>query len=292
MTAVVLALASAVAYGASDFAGGVLSGRLKPWTVALWGQIGALATAVVAALVSGGYASSSHYAWALLAGVGTGLGTAFLYRGLSTGRMGVVAPVSGVVSAVLPVLAGLLAGERPAALVWLGIVLALPAIWLVARTPEEMVDHTGDHAGDHTGARVASTAAGIRDGVLAGLGFGLSFAAIAQVPDSAGMWPVSLSMAAALVVLVIGTRIAREPLVARGRGAWLTPVPGILGATAMILFLLASQHGQLTVSAIISSLYPAGTVVLAAALLKETIHRAQAVGLALCAAAVVLVAAG
>jgi len=282
VTAILLALASALAYGASDFGGGVLSGRLKPWTVALWGQLGALAVSSLVALLWSGSPTGTDLAWAALAGVGTGLGTAFLYRGLATGRMGVIAPVSGVFTAILPVVAGLAGGERPAGLAWAGILLALPAIWLVARTPEELVDHPG----------VGSTAAGIRDGVLAGLGFGTSFAAIAQVPDSSGLWPVSLNMLVAAVVLVIGTLIAREPLLARGRIALLTPIPGVLGAAALVLFLFASQQGHLTISAIIASLYPAGTVLLAALLLKERVHRAQGLGLGLCAIAVALVAAG
>src|SRR5919112_5831245 len=137
--AVVLALCSALAYGLSDFLGGILSRRTSAWSVAVVGQSSsALCTAVVALFVSGN-PSAADFRWALLAGVGTGVGTGFLYRGLSSGRMGVVAPVSAVGAAFVPVLAGTVAGERPSILVWLGILAALPGIWLVSGTPDDPV---------------------------------------------------------------------------------------------------------------------------------------------------------
>jgi drug/metabolite transporter (DMT)-like permease len=276
VTAVLLALLSALCYGTSDFVGGVLSTRVPPWTVALCAQVGGAAAVAVVALLGGDPGLSVASAgWACLAGAGSGLGTAFLYRGLAAGRMGVVAPVSGVGSAVVPVLVGVVAGgERPAALVWLGIVLALPAIYLVART-------TG-----------GGGSAGVLDGALAGIGFGASFAAIAQVPAGSGLWPLAVNQLVAAVLLIGGATLARSAWLPRERQAAYAVVAGVLAAAALGVFLAATRHGYLTVTSVIAALYPAATVLLAATVLRERIHRAQAVGLGLCAVAVALVAGG
>ncbi|MGA8210595.1 MAG: hypothetical protein WB798_10635, partial [Nocardioidaceae bacterium] len=146
---VVLALGSALAYGLSDFVGGLVSRRASAWPVAVLAQTSSTACVTLVALLAGGAPTTGHLAWGALAGVGGGTGAAFLYRGFAAGRMGVVAPVSAVGAAVVPVLAGTLGGERPALLVWTGIALALPAIWLVAALPVEAVPvraATGDAA--------------------------------------------------------------------------------------------------------------------------------------------------
>ena len=273
--AVLLALVSALAYGLSDFVGGVTSKRANPWAVALAAQLAGAVAVLGLGLAAGGSPTGADLAWALLAGVGNGFGTAFLYRGLSSGRMGVVAPISGVGAALLPVLAGLVAGERPGALVWLGLVAALPGIWLVSREP---------------GTRAVGP--GVRDGVLAGVGFGTLFAALAQVPDTAGFLPLALNQLVGGITSVgIAPGVGR-PWLARERRVALGADRGLLGALATGAFLVATHHGLLTVTAVIASLYPAFTVLLAALLLREHVHRAQAWGLGLCAVAVTLVAAG
>jgi uncharacterized membrane protein len=279
--AILLALASAAAYGLSDFIGGVFSKRSSPWAVALVGQTAAAALMIGVALMTTGDADRSDLAWAVLAGAGNGLGTVVLYRGLSSGRMGVVAPVSGVGAALLPVMVGLITGERPGGLVLLGIVAALPGIWLVAREPTSE---------DVTGARPAGS--GVIDGVLAGLGFGTLFTALGQIPDSAGFAPLALNQVVAVGVILATAVAVRADWVPRATAAYAGVVTGVLGATATIAFLLATQQGFLTVTAVLASLYPAFTVLLAATVLREHVHKWQAVGLVLCGAAVTLVAAG
>ena len=123
---ILLSLVAAASYGLGDFSGGVFSKRAGPWAVALVAQLGGTVLVVVVALVLGGSPDAGDLAWAVVAGVANGFGTAFLYRGLSTGRMGVVAPVSGVGSVLVPVAVGLVTGERPGALVWVG---GLVATW-------------------------------------------------------------------------------------------------------------------------------------------------------------------
>jgi drug/metabolite transporter (DMT)-like permease len=285
--AVLLALLSALAYGVSDFVAGALSRHTSAWSVAVVGQASSLVCVAALAPFVGGHPAPSDFAWALVAGTGGGAGAGFLYRGFAAGRMAVVAPVSGVGAAVVPVLAGVVAGERPELLVWLGILVALPGIWLVATPPAEA---RAPGPGGTAGA--APLAAGLVDGVLAGLAFGGLFAALGQIPQSAGWWPLALTQGVAIPVVVALAVALREPWLPRGRTVRWALGMGPLGATATGAFLLAAQQGYLTVTGVIASLYPAGTVLLATVVLHERVHRAQAAGLALCAVAVVLVAGG
>ncbi|MGD9961175.1 EamA family transporter [Nocardioides sp.] len=273
---IVLSLLAAIAYGLSDFIGGLASRRTSPWPVALLADLGALLGALVLAVAITGQPTQSDLLWGSLAGAGGGIGGAFLYRGMSTGRMGVVGPVSAVGSAVVPVVAGLVGGERPMPVVWLGIAVAFPGIWMVSREP-------GDSAG---------LADGLVDGVLAGLGFGVLFAAMGQVPEGAGYWPLVAAQVLGLVAIVGVATALRVRWVPRARSElWGLPA-GVLATVAVFAFLLATQTGLLTASAVITSLYPAVTILLAAVILNERVHRAQSLGLALCAGAVVLVALG
>jgi len=281
--AVVLALCSALAYGLSDFLGGILSRRTSAWSVAVVGAVSSTVCTGLLALVVPGTPTGTDLAWGLLAGVGGGAGTGFLYRGFSSGRMAVVAPVSAVGAAVVPALAGTLGGERLTMLVWIGIAAALPGIWLVSSSPDDPIAPVGARE---------SLAAGLVDGVLAGLGFGVLFAALGQIPDEAGWWPLTLSQAVSVPAVALLATALRADWVPRGRTVRLALLCGPLGAAATGFFLLATQRGFLTVAGVLSSLYPASTVLLAAVVLKERVHRAQGVGLALCAVAVACVAAG
>jgi drug/metabolite transporter (DMT)-like permease len=274
---VLLSLLAAASYGLSDFNGGWVSKRVSAWTVALAAQCGGVLATLAIALPSDARPSGTDLAWALLAGLGNGFGTTFLYRGLSAGRMGVVAPVSGVGAAFVPVVTGVLIGERPGLVVWVGIALAFPAIWVVAREP--------------SASRVAGSS-GLMDGVLAGLGFGTLFVALSRVSEDAGLLPLALNQAAGGVVIVAVAVLVRQPWLPREGRAALGLVSGVLAALATWLFMVASRGSHLTVAAVVVSLYPAFTVLLAALLLRERVHRTQGLGLVLCAASVALVAAG
>lgn len=282
-----LALASAVSYGCADFVGGLVSRRAAPWSVALVALgSGSVLLLALAATVDGD-PTRGDLGWGALAGVGSGLGTAFLYRGFAGGRMGVVAPISGVGSAVVPVLVGVLfVGERPAALVVTGMVLALPGIWLVSTEPRDPAPRAG-------GERRRRIPPGVGDGVLAGIGFGTLFAALGQVPEKAGLLPLALHQVVATVVVAAVGTLLREAWLPRRRVALLGGlVPGVLGASATATYLVAAQGGLLSVTAVLASLYPAVTVLLAFAVLRERAHRAQVWGLLLCGLAVGLVAGG
>ncbi len=280
MLTVVLALGSALLYGLSDFIGGFLSRRTSVWSVAIVTQVTAIIAVGAATLIVGGRPTSGDLAWGMFAGLGTGVGTAFLYRGLAAGRMGVVAPLSAVGAALLPVTVGVLTGERPAPIVWGGIALAFPAIWLIARSTDQPAAGTG------------GLNAGVVDGLLAGFGFGLMFAALGQVPDGAGFAPLVAAEAVSIPVIIGLAMAMRQAWVPRQRASLGGVVVGSLAAAAAVLFLLATQAGLLTVASVLSSLYPAFTVLLAAVILRERIHGAQGVGLVLAVAAVAMVAGG
>lgn len=269
-------------YGLSDFAGGFLSRRTSVWSVAVVTQITAMVLIGAAALLMPGRPTGGELVWGAVAGIGTGIGTAFLYRGLAGGRMGVVAPLSAVGAALLPVAVGLATDERPTALAWAGIAIAFPAIWLVS-TSADPVDVAG---------RRHALGEGVLDGLLAGLGFGVMFSALGQVTDTAGLGPLAVGEVVSIVAVVGLATVMHKPWLPRDRDSWGGVLVGSLAAAATVLFLFATQSGLLTVASVLSSLYPAFTVLLAATLLRERVHRAQGVGLILAIVAVALVAAG
>jgi drug/metabolite transporter (DMT)-like permease len=280
--AVVLALGAALMYGLSDFLGGVFGRRASVWAIAAVGQAASAVLVGVAAVLTPGHPAPSDWAWAALAGIGGGIGTAFLYRGLAGARMGVVAPISAVGAAVLPVAVGVITGERPQLLAWAGIACAFPAMWLVS---------TAAPARGEGGSRRIGH--GVADGLLAGLGFGLLFSALGQVPESAGLGPPAAGQAVSIVAIIGLATILGHPWLPQNRRTWGgSIVVGALAAGALVLFLFATQAGLLTVASVVTSLYPAVTVLLAATTLREPIQRNQAVGLLLAGVAITLVAAG
>ncbi|WP_196780954.1 EamA family transporter [Nocardioides sambongensis] len=198
-----------------------------------------------------------------------------------------MAPVSAVGAALLPVVISVLTGERPAPLVWVGIVAALPGIWLVAREPDvaDPLTAAGPPADE-------GSARGVVDGLLAGVGFGLLFVALGQIPDGAGFWPLALAQVVAVVtVIALATGFGVAWRMTRPAEAW-GIVAGLVASAAVLFFMLASQSDLLTVAAVLTSLYPAVTVLLAAVVLREHIYRPQLLGLAFCGVAVALVAIG
>lgn len=282
MLAAALALASALSYGLSDFVGGILSRSRPVWAVVVASQATAAAATVVVALLAPGDPQPADLAWGAAAGLGGALGIVFLYRGLSRGRMGVVAPISGTGAALVPVVVGIAGGEQPSALVWVGIALAFPAIYLIPQVEAP--------AADPGGGPPPPSAAG--DGVVAGLGFGVLFALIGQIGDGAGMMPIALMQGVVGGAVALAAIALRQPWLPRGPGQLPVYAFGLLGMAASVLFLLATRQGLLTVVSVIASLYPASTVAMAAVFLGERIGRLQVVGLCFAAVAVVLITVG
>lgn len=276
MVAIVFSLISALAYGISDFLGGIFAKKASPWQVAIVGQTSSGFFSLIAAFFIAGSPTGRDLMFGALAGLGGGFGVAFLYRGLATARMGVVAPLSAIGTALLPVGVGLATGDRPSSLAVFGIICAFPAIALISRVADDNPSHRG----------------GVLDGVLAGVGFGALFVFLGQVGHDAGLYPLAMSQVTSVFAIIVTATILRHAWVPRDPASWKAVMMGPLGATAQGAFLYATHHGLLSVVSVISSLYPASTVLLAAVLLREKIHGWQGVGLVFAVLAVALVAAG
>ncbi|MEV6500854.1 GRP family sugar transporter [Streptomyces prunicolor] len=276
-----LALVSALCFGIAHFANGLLSRRVNGMTVALHAQLGGTVLALVlAASLPDGSASLADCGWGALSGVGTGLGVAFLYRAMSQGAMSVVVPVSDVGAVALPVLVGVvLLGERPAALVWVGMAAVLPALWLVSQ------DTRGTD-----GERKGALSEGVPDALVAGVGFGLQFLTVAQVNGDSGLWPVVLSRVVSVVVIA-GVLVSYGGRWTMPTGAWAAAVAaGMVGTAAVVLYLEAAARQLMAVATVLSSLYPAVPVVLALLFLGERLNRRQGFGLVCAALAIGLIA--
>jgi drug/metabolite transporter (DMT)-like permease len=270
-----LALTSAVCYGIVDFAGGLLSRRAHFVAITFLGQVGGLLLACLAALlVPADAVRLTDLLWGALSGAGSGTAMHFLNRGLSRGAMSVVVPVSAVTGVALSVLCGvLLLGDRPDALAWAGMVVTVPALWLVS----------GGAAGP--GHAVA-------DGLLASAGVAVQYLALGQADPVGGLWPVAAGrVAAVLLLLPAAARHAPDLRLPPGLCAQALLV-GAGAALGLILYLLAAQRQLLAIAVVLASLYPALPVVLGLAFLHERVTRRQAVGLAGAAAATVLLTLG
>jgi len=276
--AALLALASSLVYGSGDFLGGLASRRAPAILVTIWAElIGLVGLAIAVVVLRADDVTPADLVWGGVAGLAGAMGLLLLYGALGDGTMSVVAPLSAVWSAVVPIVWGLVTGERPSGLALFGVALALPAIALVGAE--------SDKAG-HLTRRTLIRALG------AGTGFGLYFVLLAQTHKHAGVWPLIPGRMTGGVLLVvvamIGGRLAALPRPARR----LTAACGVCDATANVLYILAVQRGLLSLVAVLTALYPASTVLLARAVLKERLGRKQLAGLAVALAAVTLVAAG
>ena len=280
---VTVALASAAFYGAGDFLGGIASRRADAVVVTFVAQAAGL---VVLALLLPVLPSSSplpsDYLWGVAAGVAGSGGVALLYRALAIGTMSIVAPITAVCAAAVPVLVALALGERPGAYAALGIVLAAVAIVLLSRVQSvEIVPR-----------RVQSA---VSLAFISGIAVGLFFLCLAQTSDDAGVWPLIVGRGVSVplfgvMALTKGRSLARDGIGWLERGAARTAVGcGVVDMTANALYLIATRYGPLTLVATLASLYPASTVLLARFTLGERLSGSQALGVACAIVAVVLI---
>jgi drug/metabolite transporter (DMT)-like permease len=278
MVPIAFALSSALFYGVSDFVGGILSKSRSVWMVAICSQLTAgLATALVALFVPA-RPTGADFGWAVAGGFAAAIGISFLYAGLSGGRMNVVAPISGIGAALVPVVVGVATGDKPSILGWIGIAIAFPAIYLVAHT-----------AAEHQHAHQRSAASSVVYGVTAGLGFGAVYALVAQIGNHAGFMPLAVVQLVAAIAIGAVAIALHQPWLPRGRHLGRVFAFGLLGTTGLVCFLIATWHGVLSIIAVIAALYPASTVMMARIVLHERFGRWQLVGLVLTASAIILV---
>lgn len=282
-----LAIGSAVLYGAADFTGGLVTRRAGTIPVVILSQAsGLILLALLMPLLPNASPSRADLLWGGLAGLTGGIGVALLYRALAIGAMAVVAPTTAVCAVAIPVVVSLLLGERPGPLAVAGMVLGIGSIVLVSQqSPAERAE----------GGQPASSpprGSGVGTALASGVMIGLFFLTLARTGPEAGMWPI---LAARLVSVTLFAMIA----IARGvslrmpaRMAGLALVCGVIDMVANALYLLAARQGPLSIVVTLSSLYPASTVLLARIVLGERLNLVQTFGVGCALAAVVLIVSG
>ena len=292
MLAIVLALASAIGYGSSDFAAGLAS-RSAPVI-----QITLLASAVSGVMVAAALPfaaspapSASALAWGFVAGLGGTLGAFALYLGFRHAAFSVAAPLSAVASAGFSVLAGLLFGERPTTLALTGIVLALPAIVGVSASAAAEVEAEAETPPQEAAA-AGRPAAGVIYGLVAGAFFALLFIGLDRAGSGSGLWPVAAAAAGELAAALVAAVAVRSFRLCGGRARLLAVITGVAGAAGTILFFYATHQGLLAVTAVLTSLYPAVTILLARVVLGERLTALRLAGLGLAGLCVSLIAVG
>ena len=273
MLGVVLALASAAVWGAGDFSGGLAArkaGQLQVLTLAaLSGMVMLLASA---ALRGERFPSGEIVLWAGLAGLSGTVGLACLYRGLSLGNAAMVAPTAAVITAALPVVFTLITAGRPKLTQLAGFVVAMAGIWMVA-APSGSID---------------VSRGGFRLALLAGVGFGGFLILIGQVPSGPIFVPAAVARTLMLIAVVVLIWRKHQPLPALTSNP-AALVAGLFDAGGNVFYLFAKEYTRLDVAAVLSSLYPVTTVLLAHVVSKEPVSRIQWLGMAVCLAAVGLI---
>ncbi len=282
--AVLLGLVVAATYGTGDFFGGISARRSSATAVVVasfaW-SVGAMA--LLLAITRPAAPLARDLVLGLVIGLVSPVAIVLLYKGLATGRMSVVAPVTAVGASMVPVLWGLATGERPSWLAMAGVAAALVAVVLISGSP--------DHP-DSLGPSTASTRRVMPLAVGAGLGFGTVYVLLGSTTNRAGIWPLLVARVLAICILAAATLATGRPLRAARADRRTIAVAGLADITANAVFVVAVHRGLLSIVAVVSSLYPASTVTLARVVLKERLHRTQLLGLALAACGVVAMAAG
>ncbi|MEU6113056.1 DMT family transporter [Streptomyces sp. NPDC047117] len=276
MIALLLALGSSLAYGCADFFGGLGARKAHVLRTVLIAAPASLVVELLLWPVLGASFSPGAVGWGAASGVASATAFVLLYRTLAIGPMNVLSPVTALVSAALPVGVGLLQGEHLATAGLIGLPLALVAVVLVS-------------AGHGAGAvRPSRTALLLAFG--AGAAIALQLVCLHQAPSDSGVAPLIIGRSVSSAVTLAAAAVMYRRLGSERPAYAMSAAAGVLDSVANLLFLLASRSGDLAVVAVITALYPAGTVLLARGVLAERIHRGQLVGLGTAAVAVSLLA--
>jgi drug/metabolite transporter (DMT)-like permease len=279
--AVALGLSSSLFWGLGDFLGGLQSRRVRVLAVLLVSQASGLTAIAVGIAIARPDAPPLADLWpAAAAGLAGAIALSAFYRALAIGTMSIVAPISATGAAV-PVIVGIAGGDRPAALQLAGIVAAVVGVVLASRELDE--PHPAGHVPERTSIALA---------LVAALGFGTFFVGMDAAADASVPWALLANRVASVgaVLLVVGA--ARVPLPASPRRLAPLVLVGLLDAGANGLYAWGSTEGLVSVVAVLGSLYPVATVLLARLVLGERVRRVQEVGIVAALAGVVLIAAG
>jgi drug/metabolite transporter (DMT)-like permease len=269
-----------VLWGTADFAGGYGSRRANAFVLTAFSHLCAFALMFTIAIIQHGiFPSRTSILWALTAGAVGGFSLALFYRALASGQMGLTAPIGALMGAAIPTLADIAMEGAPSRWTIAGFVLAILAIWLITRSETE---DRNDDSGHPAGVAMAA---------LAGIGFAGFYLCIHQAGGSPA-WIAAISRIGSFTATAIAVAVTRAPLVLDRPRAALGAIAGFLDISASALFIVANQRGRLDEAVVITSLYPAMTVLLARVFLKEHFSRWKFVGLLAALAAVPLIAAG
>lgn len=268
-------LASAAGWGAGDFCGGLTTKRINVYRVILISQIiGVTMLLAFAVIIAEPLPSFDDLLLGGIAGISATSGLAALYLGLARGHMGIVAPVAAVVASILPILVAFFTEGLPSNSQLIGFGFALLAVWLLSSAGDDRTFTRRD----------------LRLPVIAGMGFALFYILIDRVDDDALIWPLVAARVTSITILSLVNIVQRRRESISGKQLGTIAATGIFETGGGVFFALATHVGRLDVSTILSSLYPAVTVVLAWAVLKERFKRQQWAGIFLTLVALVLIA--
>jgi len=279
MTAVLLALAAAASWGVSDFLGGLTSRRLSlPTVMAITTPVGLVAIGILVAVRGAPPPAASFAVWGAIAGVLGAIGIASLYHGLSVGRMGVVAPISAT-APLIPIVVGLVRGDRPSSVQGIGIACAVVGMVLTSR----------EHDAGSGRTRVAT---GAIFGLIAAGAFGFSLVALDEAADADPYW-ATLVLRAAASVAVLAVVLALRLPVRAPRTFWpMLAVIAVLDVGGTVLFSVSTTKGLLSIVAAVIASVPVFIALLARAFLHERLARIQIAGAAIAITGVALISAG
>jgi drug/metabolite transporter (DMT)-like permease len=279
VTGPLLALAASLSWGVGDFLAGLSSRKLQVLTVLVVSQAAGLTSLAVLVAVNGeGPPGARYLLYAALAGIAGAVGLAALYRGLAVGSMSVVAPISAT-AAVIPVVTGLVTGERPSAAQGAGIGLALAGVVLASR--ERSIE-----AG---GRRVAE---GVGLALVAAVSFGILLVALGAASEADASWATFAMRSTSFTLLAATALVVRPSLSLAHDDLAVLALIGLLDAAGNALFALATTESLLSVAAVLAQLYPVVTVLLARVILGERISRLQQLGVVSAFAGIALITAG
>lgn len=270
-----LALGSAALVGTADFLGGFAGRKGRLHAVVVWSHLIGLATIAVISYLIGGSPTTEELLWGAAAGVCGSIAITILYRGFTVSQIGIVSPISSVGAAAIPVLIGLFTGERPTNTALVGVMVGIVAIALVSRSAP--------------GGGGGSTLVGVLHGLGAGLGFAGMFVLLSFTSEQAGTWPLVPGRLAGAIAVTLWAMALKSPL-RPVKGSWLPTIgAGVFAMVGNGLFILAVQRGLLSLVSVLTSLYPAASVLWARVVLKERLRPVQLVGFVLALVAVALI---
>lgn len=294
---IALGFIAGIMYGASDFIGGIASRTSSTFSVTVISQlVGLIALLGLMPVLPHASPAASDLGWGLLAGLGGGAGILFLYQGLAVGRMSVVSPITAVIAALIPLTVGLLLGERPSVLALAGIGFALVSVVLVSSAPAH-----AESADQRVAQRKRENAhpvnqwllqPGLIEALLAGVAIGAFYVCLARSHAHAGLWPLAAArVASTLSLSTIAISTGRTLRPARGGFATIA-FAGLVDMLANAFYLASTRLAPLSIVAVLASLYPASTVLLARVVLHERLTRLQLAGVVFALIAVAMIARG